>query len=65
MRSRYRWPPTRAPTLANSASVRSPRKKPCGRIYTWNNEENPHMLAINIALGFAPAGGCANFQGPL
>jgi GNAT superfamily N-acetyltransferase len=35
------------------------------RIYTWNNEENPHMLAINIALGFAPAGGCAEFQGPL
>jgi GNAT superfamily N-acetyltransferase len=35
------------------------------RIYTWNNEENPHMLAINIALGFRPAGGCAEFQGPL
>jgi GNAT superfamily N-acetyltransferase len=35
------------------------------RIYTWNNEENPHMLAINIALGFVPAGGCAEFQGPL
>ncbi|MFC8799637.1 GNAT family N-acetyltransferase [Promicromonospora sp. NPDC057138] len=35
------------------------------RIYTWNNEENPHMLAINIALGFAPAGGSAEFQGPL
>lgn len=35
------------------------------RIYTWNNEENPHMLAINVALGFVPAGGCANFQGPL
>ncbi|GAA4695950.1 GNAT family N-acetyltransferase [Promicromonospora umidemergens] len=35
------------------------------RIYTWNNEENPHMLAINVALGFAPAGGCATFQGPL
>lgn len=35
------------------------------RIYTWNNEENPHMLAINVALGFAPAGGCAEFQGPL
>jgi GNAT superfamily N-acetyltransferase len=35
------------------------------RIYTWNNEENPHMLAINVALGFVPAGGCATFQGPL
>jgi GNAT superfamily N-acetyltransferase len=35
------------------------------RIYTWNNEENPHMLAINVALGFRPAGGCAEFQGPL
>ncbi len=35
------------------------------RIYTWNNEENPHMLAINIALGFVPAGGCAELQGPL
>lgn len=35
------------------------------RIYTWNNEENPHMLAINVALGFVPAGGCAEFQGPL
>lgn len=35
------------------------------RIYTWNNEENPHMLAINIALGFVPAGGCATFQGSL
>lgn len=35
------------------------------RVYTWNNEENPHMLAINVALGFVPAGGCANFQGPV
>lgn len=35
------------------------------RVYTWNNEENPHMLAINVALGFVPAGGCATFQGPL
>jgi GNAT superfamily N-acetyltransferase len=35
------------------------------RIYTWNNEENPHMLAINVALGFVPAGGCATFQGPV
>jgi GNAT superfamily N-acetyltransferase len=35
------------------------------RIYTWNNEENPHMLAINVALGFRPAGGSAEYQGSL
>jgi GNAT superfamily N-acetyltransferase len=27
------------------------------RIYTWNAAENDHMLAINVALGFVPAGG--------
>lgn len=32
------------------------------RIWTWNNEENPHMLAINVAMGFRPAGGCAEMQ---
>ena len=32
------------------------------RISTWNNENNPHMLAINVALGFRPAGGCAALQ---
>ncbi|MBO0607828.1 GNAT family N-acetyltransferase [Myceligenerans salitolerans] len=32
------------------------------RVWTWNNEENPHMLAINVALGFRPAGGCAEMQ---
>lgn len=26
------------------------------RLYTWNAAENSHMLGINIALGFAPAG---------
>lgn len=35
------------------------------RISTWNNENNPHMLAINVALGFRPAGGAASFQGPV
>ena len=24
------------------------------RIYTWNADENEHMLAINVALGFRP-----------
>jgi GNAT superfamily N-acetyltransferase len=32
------------------------------RVWTWNNEENPHMLAINVAMGFRPAGGCAEMQ---
>lgn len=32
------------------------------RIATWNAEENAHMLAINVALGFAPAGGCGGWQ---
>jgi GNAT superfamily N-acetyltransferase len=32
------------------------------RVWTWNNEDNPHMLAINVAMGFRPAGGAALFQ---
>ncbi len=35
------------------------------RIYTWNNEDNAHMLAINVALGFRPAGGSAEMQAKL
>jgi len=31
-------------------------------VSTHNAEENSHMLAINIALGFVPAGGEAEFQ---
>ena len=34
------------------------------RIYTWNNEENPHMLAINIALGFRPGRRLREVPGP-
>ena len=32
------------------------------RIATWNAEENSYMLAINVALGFRPAGGCGGWQ---
>lgn len=32
------------------------------RIGTWNAEENAHMLAINVALGFRPAGGSGEWQ---
>ncbi|UJP40406.1 GNAT family N-acetyltransferase [Cellulomonas palmilytica] len=32
------------------------------RIDTWNAEENDHMLAINIALGFRPAGCAGEWQ---
>ncbi|MBD8078730.1 GNAT family N-acetyltransferase [Cellulosimicrobium arenosum] len=32
------------------------------RIHTGNAEENQHMLAINVALGFRPAGGWAAWQ---
>lgn len=32
------------------------------RVGTWNAEENAHMLAINVALGFAPSGGSATWQ---
>jgi len=32
------------------------------RIGTWNAEENSYMLAINVALGFRPAGGSGEWQ---
>ncbi|HEX5333481.1 MAG TPA: GNAT family N-acetyltransferase [Cellulomonas sp.] len=32
------------------------------RIGTWNAEENAHMLGINVALGFRPAGGSGEWQ---
>ncbi len=32
------------------------------RIHTWNAEENSHMLAINVALGFRPVGVSAVWQ---
>jgi len=35
------------------------------RISTWNNETNAPMLAINVALGFRPAGGAAELQAAL
>ena len=50
----------KAVNLQAHARVRPDTK----RIWTWNNENNPQMLAINVALGFRPAGGAASFQGP-
>ena len=35
------------------------------RVGTWNAEENSHMLAINVALGFRPAGGSGEWQARL
>ncbi|MBD5785984.1 GNAT family N-acetyltransferase [Cellulosimicrobium terreum] len=32
------------------------------RVHTWNAQENEHMLAINVALGFAPASVDAEWQ---
>ncbi|MDF9876540.1 hypothetical protein [Cellulosimicrobium cellulans] len=32
------------------------------RVHTWNAQENAHMLAINDALGFAPASVDAEWQ---
>jgi len=32
------------------------------RLHTWNAQENEHMLAINVALGFRPTGIAAGWQ---
>lgn len=34
------------------------------RVYTWNADENEHMLAINVALGFRPFGFESMWQRP-
>ncbi|MBD7951522.1 N-acetyltransferase [Oerskovia rustica] len=38
------------------------RRPTTERIHTWNAEENDHMLAINVDVGFAPAGAYAGWQ---
>jgi len=39
------------------------RSRPSSRrVHTWNAEENDHMLAINVALGFAPTSVDAEWQ---
>ncbi len=47
--------------VANVRAVRAafPRAE---RIHTWNAEENGHMLAINVAMGFRAAGISAAWQ---
>ena len=32
------------------------RRPDAARVHTWNAEENEHMLGINVALGYRPAG---------
>jgi len=44
--------------LETLASVRPQAR----RIHTWNAEENAHMLAINVALGYRPASVSAQWQ---
>lgn len=43
-----------------------PAERPqAARIHTWNAQENRHMLAINVALGFRQASVDAEWQRPL
>jgi GNAT superfamily N-acetyltransferase len=46
---------------ANLAALRAERPS-VRRISTWNAQENRWMLAINVTLGFRPAGGSGEFQ---
>lgn len=39
--------------LANLVAL-ADAQPPRARVYTWNADENEHMLAINVALGFRP-----------
>ncbi|MFS0700402.1 N-acetyltransferase family protein [Cellulomonas sp. 179-A 4D5 NHS] len=50
--------------LVKAANLRHlARERPATRrVHTWNAEENGHMLAINVALGFRPAGVYASWQ---
>jgi hypothetical protein len=50
--------------LVKTANLRElDRLRPATRrIHTWNAEENAHMLAINVALGFRPSGVLALWQ---
>ncbi|OZB47197.1 MAG: hypothetical protein B7X40_09825 [Cellulomonas sp. 14-74-6] len=49
---------------ANLAAL-SRQRPSVGRVGTWNAQENRWMLAINIALGFRPAGVSGTWQRPL
>lgn len=50
--------------LLKAANLQRLRKQYPGveRVYTWNAEENRHMLRINEALGFRPAGWAGQWQ---
>ncbi|MHA7133804.1 GNAT family N-acetyltransferase [Oerskovia turbata] len=50
--------------LVKAANLRAYGERRPGerRIHTWNAQENEHMLAINVALGFEPVGVAAVWQ---